>query len=298
MSRVVTMVVLLVITSVFMSCSHEPNKVETKHKRAILQDKEILQSKKNHNVKKNRKVKKPPVTTKEQAENTRLVNGIMVLRGYFRHVNVAYAKRLVKEAREVLAMPGNSWMPIHDLIGLAINESDLRVSLETGPYYRADCGITQNHTPLFERSGKKRRELCERLKKSTKLSFIYAMKEMNIVKKQICSRYYRKPVKRKKESQKRFDRRMKRYQSKWYRCLFNTYNQGPRFLRLSCEQRINKKKYTKSEYRRRLYRCKHRGRYWIRSLCFATGVTLSKKPSKPCRWAWSEQWINRVYGIR
>jgi len=237
-------------------------------------------------------------TDAQEEYKKHLVEGILTMRGQFRHVTREFAERIVKEVFEVIAMPGNGWIKPHDLIGLAINESDLRTWVVTGTYVKPDCGITQNHTPLFAKSLKERRALCKRLTESTKLSFIYAMKEMNMIDKRYCSRYVVKPKRRKKESLKRFNARIQKWKMRRYRCLYNNFNQGPQFLWKSCEQRTKEKKYSPEKYKRRLRLCQIRDLYWVRSLCFSTGVKLNKKPSQSCRRAWSVKWIKRVYGIK
>jgi hypothetical protein len=229
-----------------------------------------------------------------------MVNGIMALqhKGGYTHLNRKYAERLVDEALEVVSISENNWMSAHELLGLAVNESDLVSSAESGPPAYADCGVAQNHIALFEKTYSGRRALCKRLKKSTRLSLEYAMKELNMVRTNWCLKYIKKPAKRKTESDKRFKYRMDNWETKQYRCLLNVYNQGPRFLFKTCEQQVDKNKYTTREYSNRLYKCRWRGMYWLRSKCFSTGINLGRRPTKVCRGALGVQWINKVYNIK
>ena len=227
----------------------------------------------------------------------RMVQGLMAMRGSYPHVNKAYAERLVKEAIEVTSMKGNQLMKPHDLLGMALNETDLRGWLITGTYSKPDCGITQNHTPLFAKSLKARRALCVRLTKSTKLSFIYAMKEMNMNRSKYCLRIYRKPVKRKTETLKSFGKRIYKWRNNQFRCAYNLYLQGPNYLRGPCTKRIRKKGRTPQEYWKRVARCRFNNNYWLRSMCFAKGVEIGKKPKYSCRRAGSMWWIRWVYGL-
>lgn len=231
-----------------------------------------------------------------QEYKNKMVEGIIASRGYMLHVDRAYAERLVREVIEVVSQPGNRWMKPHILLGLAINESDLRWWIVTGSKYRQDCGICQNHTPLFEQTQAKRQALCKKLKESTKLSFQYAMLELNYIKKDWVDRYYPYPKRRIKEGQKNFTRRVNKRQVKWYGALLNIYNQGPRYLLSTCEQRLDKTKYTQERYNKLLRRCYYRNLYWVRSLCFSKGLFVGDAPEVVCRRAASVRWINRVYG--
>ena len=233
-----------------------------------------------------------PVT---KAYKERMVKYILGMYSINRYVTRAYAERLVDEAIEVVSIKENRWMAPHDLIGLAINESDLRWWIETGPKYSPDCGITQIHVAILEkRSIKARRALCTRLKTSTRLSFIYAMKFMNM-NKPVCDKYYKRPKIRSGESLTLFNKRMTTWKYKQYRCLFNSYNQGLSFLWRSCERKVSKYKSDKNKYRTKLNFCLYRGRYWVRSLCFSRGVFLGRGAKMSCRKAVSVRWVNKVY---
>ena len=196
-----------------------------------------------------------------QVEKDNAIEGLLDRKWRHRLITRKYVTRLVEEAIEVLSKEENSWLPLHDLLGLAMNESDLHWWIETGPKSSADCGITQNHIPLFAKTYWERRALCERLKKSTKLSFEYAMKELNIIKRRWCTSSRVK-------SNKPED---------MYRCIFNVYNQGPRYILGNPVKNA------------------HRNRYWLRNKCFATSVLLGRGPKIDCRRALTLDWINQVF---
>ena len=52
------------------------------------------------------------------------VKGLIVTRGQQRHVTQIFSERIVKEAKEVLSVEENKWMPLHMLLGIAISETD------------------------------------------------------------------------------------------------------------------------------------------------------------------------------
>ncbi len=207
------------------------------------------------------------------------VLGVMSLRGHMKHVDEDYAKRIVREARSVVAKNG-SWMPAHVLIGQAINESDLRWWLARG----LDCGITQNRVNLFKRKRRAMKMLCKKLSKSSKMSFQYAMKEHSRYRKRYCKKYKDGTLGQMK-------------------CLLNTYYQGPKWLRhrrRTCN--LVKDEWISSKgYEKKVRRCRVKNRYWLRVMCFATGVKLGRPPLSrrgniiSCRRAKSMKWIKRVY---
>ena len=212
-----------------------------------------------------------------QPNNTqkKLENSVMLLMGHNKHVTKVYAKKLSREVVQITSKKENAWMDPYILMGLAINESDLKWWIKTGRGSSLDCGITQNHVPLFRKTYAGRIKLCERLRRFTKLSFKYAMLELNTIKRKWCAKNINK-----------------------VRCVLNVYNQGPRFLwRKNCWLK-RKKNETYKKYIRRIYRCKYRNRYWIRSMCFTTGLWLGRKPKITCRRALSIRWVKKVYGTK
>ena len=222
-------------------------------------------------------------------ENNRMYKAIMDMRGNYRHMTSKYANRLVKEAREVTAMPGNTWMSPQELLGLAMGESDMRWWVITGKPGMWDCGIGQNHTPLFRKTRKARWKLCKQLTQSTKLSLIHTMKELNTIRGKWCLRRY-KSLKKKNHTKWKF---------KQYRCIFNIYNQGPRFLlRKSCWVRYRGKNYSPKKYKHKLRRCLYINRYWIRTYCFIRGMEVGRKANRSCRRALDVRWVNKVYGVK
>ena len=222
-------------------------------------------------------------------EDNKMYKAIMDMRGKYPHISPQYTKRLIKEVREVIAIPGNEWITPQELLGLVMGESDLRWWIITGNKGMWDCGIGQNHTPLFRKTYKNRWKLCKQLTKSTKLSFIHTMKELNIIRNKWCIKRYKKLKKK----------NFIKWKYKQYRCLFNIYNQGPKFLsRKNCYIRYKNKNYSSKKYKHKLKRCLYINRYWLRTYCFIRGIELGYKPVKSCRRAYSIDWINRVYGAQ
>lgn len=173
-----------------------------------------------------------------------------------------YLKRLVKEAKQVVRIKGNEWLTPQDLLGLAIGESDLRWWVVTGKNTWYDCGICQNHTPLYAHTVRARKELCKKLQ-NTLLSFTYAAHELNLYRNKYCtnprSRHYvKKPTIKKGESIKDFIKRYLLYKENMYKCVFTLYNQGPN-IRWSTNP------------------------YWVRTLCFINSVERGKYFKYPCR---------------
>lgn len=211
-----------------------------------------------------------------------MFKGIMLQRGHMKHVTKVYAKKLVQEAVDVVQEEEYSWISPELLLGLAINESDLRGNLKRG----YDCGLTQNRVTIFKARKKARVKLCKKLTNSTKLSFEHAAKELTKIKKKYCKWYDGKKdeydLKCRKDS--KYCGRYRHYRRRFLRCLLNNYNQGPR--------------YYKEEDCKGYWKCRVRARYWKRVLCFATGVRLGKDPRWTCRRARSIKWIARAYRIK
>lgn len=192
--------------------------------------------------------------------------------------NKKYIRQIVREATIVSKMKGNRWLTPQDLIGQAISESELQWWSKSGKYGLWDCGIMQNHTPLYSKTISGRKKLCKLLCKSTFLSFVYGANELNLYRNKYClnsrSRYYvKKPHKRIGESKGDFLARQKNYRKQLYKCIFTLYNQGP-----NSRWRTNK--------------------YWLRTLCFVNSVEKGKYPKHPCRKMKSvhqlEYWLKRV----
>ena len=211
--------------------------------------------------------------TASPVSETNLVRGVLAVRGHMRHVNKAFATKLVKEAIEVQSRKGNRWFPVHHLLGMAVNESDLRPWLRKG----LDCGLTQNRVDnrIFKvRGWHARMKLCKKIAKSSKLSFEYAMLELNHIKVRYCRRYRGRSL---------------------LECAHNVYRQGPKFLtRRRCRFRRNVWE-TAHQLKRRERRCRNINRYWIRGACFAEGIKRGKKARWSCRRALSLGWIDRAY---
>lgn len=239
---------------------------------------------------------KPAKSSKrEDTIESSMYKGILEIRGNYKYINKTYAKKLVREVMEVTSLPENRWMPPHILLGLALNESDLRWWIITGGRHTQDCGICQNHTPLFAKSYKQRDILCKRLTKSSKLSLEYAMKELNIIKSRWCKRYFKKIQRKKNETIRSFKFRLKYIKQYKYRCLLNVYNQGPRYVLSTCKSRITKNKYTLKKYTQIMRQCLYVNNYWIRSICFSTGLRLGRRGKISCRHAYNLNWVVKNY---
>jgi len=189
-----------------------------------------------------------------------------------------YLKRLVWEAEMVVASEGNRWLTPQDLLGVALGESDFQWWIRTGKRWLPDCGIMQNHTPLYTRSLRERNRLCKFLKGSTWFSFVYGAQELNLYRNKHClnprSRHYvKKPIYRKGDDIVKFKKRYSIYKRNLYKCTFTLYNQGP-----NSRWAYNK--------------------YWLRQVCFVNSVEKGRYPGKNCRRMKSigqlEYWLNKV----
>jgi len=163
---------------------------------------------------------------------------------------------LVSAARTVATASGVAWATPELLLGLSINESDLRWWLRIG----LDCGIAQNRVNLWCRSARCRKRLCRALSKSARKSMEYAVDELKGKARRWCN------------GRDAYGQRFKRGSPRWWRCLLNTYNQGPWY------------------YRRGV-----KARYWLRVKCFQRGLELGRKARWNCRRARSLKWIERAY---
>lgn len=173
----------------------------------------------------------------------------------------ALAIRYVQETIRVTSIPKYSWLTPVDLLALAANETDFRAHLiaEHGCYDARgwDCGITQNRASVFLGKTRKGRELCTALSKSSRLSFNYAARELTGYRNRYCKRLLKK-----------YGDRHWRFR----RCVYNIYNQGPRYFRRGWLSR-----------------------YYLRVKCYKTGILLGRRPRWSCRKARGESWIKRNY---
>lgn len=198
----------------------------------------------------------------------RLVAGIKVTSP--RTVSDSAARRMASEVMEITNYPRYRWLAPVDLLGLAAAESDLRVGLVAEDGKRDpegwDCGLTQVRVTTYYGKTRKARKLCDRLRKSSLLAFQWAAKELTHYRERYCRKWIGvgKPFKAE-------------------RCIYNTYNQGPKYLREeSCGSA----------------RCWRVSRYWLRVRCFRTGIELGRRPRKSCRRTVSLRWIHKVYKVR
>jgi hypothetical protein len=257
------------------------------------------------------------------AQTQRLIKGIMAIRGKEKHVNKVYAARLVKEAREVIAEKGNSWMKLHILLGVAVMETDLRWWLKRGYGVQADCGLTQINLTSVRMSRYKKRRLCQMLRgkrkapggvTATKLSMRWSMKEMRTIKAKYCQGKWLARMKRNHKWTKL--RKLTSKQHFW-RCMLLVYNQGPRVITYKHNTCTFKRRYREDPSQAYLdklaKKCRNRNRYFFRTWCFATGIDLAKPPRyakrkwtrkgwkitgyrrASCRHAYSIGWVNKRY---
>lgn len=265
---------------------------------------------------------------------TQYVKGLMALRGYEKHVTQTYVQRLVKEANEVVKEPGNSWMPAHILLGVAVTETDLRWWLKRGYGTVADCGLTQINLPsVTGMSTYKKWKLCKMLcgkrkapngLTATKYSMRWTMKEMRKIKTKYCNATWLARI-RKWHPRWTWRGKMTADQHFW-RCMLSVYNQGPRFVTYKHNTCTFKRRFiedpSQAYLNKEAAKCRNRNRYWLRAWCFAEGIRLSKAPRyavkrwtrkgcKPtqkrgcfkivrykrasCRYAYSLAWIKARY---
>lgn len=257
---------------------------------------------------------KTPASTATKRDVTEtlgsLEKGILAVRGHFRHVTPKIAKIIVKEARTVTSMSGNRWLTAAQLIGLAINETDLRwwLRMYTTPKQSiirkippgADCGITQIRVNVYIPRWPTWLNECKRISQfskpeySIRESFKWSMRELNKIRnKWCCVRGDKSPTCRIKQVRKEGTER--------FRCVFNVYNQGPRFAYLWRVRMCKPPQYwwdTPDSRKERVRKCRVKNNYWIRTLCFAEGVKLGRKSRWPCRHAYSLTWIRNAYRRR
>ena len=262
--------------------------------------------------------------TKTSAEY-KICKGIIHARGHItyyvapirrrmKYVTPKYVKLLIEEGKRVLAKPQNRWMKLHVLLGLATVESDLSWWLRHIDRRGADCGITQNRVseptvvpecakPGVWRYGcwKKQCKLVatyHKKRQSIRASFELGMKEMNDIRNKWCCL----------RGDKRVDEKGRQICRGRYwkpgvdqlRCIFNVYNQGPKYA-FNWRWRLCRfKKYefdTTNYVAKRTARCRRITRYYLRALCFAKGYELGRKSKRDCRSARSYYWIKRTYTL-
>ena len=203
-----------------------------------------------------------------------LVKGLIAVRGHMRHVTPAIAKRLVKEAREITSRIGWNWVKPHELLGLAITESDLRLNLVSG----LDCGITQVRVNQWARGRWRQKKLCQKIARSTLMSMAYTMAELTKIKHRYCWQWSRRGRKH------------------FMRCVFASYNSGPSMRNVRrCRRGRTYAHHSKAGVEKAYRRCVVRWRYHLKVLCFAKGVKLGRRARRSCRHARSLRWIRKAY---
>lgn len=196
-----------------------------------------------------------------QSRDMDLTTGVLAVRGHMKHVTPPYAEKVVAEAKR---QARGRWFTPALLLGLAINESDLR-QLKRG----YDCGITQVRVTNHSRTRSGRKALCDKLVEDMTLAFRLAVEELEENKARYCRYWWAKAQK------------YRRYRWKFLRCVLNTYNQGPFYYR---EETCHGSR-----------RCVIKSRYWLRVVCFATAVANGTKANR-CRRAPSLRWIRKHVG--
>lgn len=183
------------------------------------------------------------VTRTGVAKEKELEDKIKKSYGHMKHVDSKLARKVAISV--VATTKEYSWIDPYLLLGLAANETDLRSWKRGGPG-DWDCGITQNRVTIWGLNRNKKERLCVSLLENPKKSFLLAAKELERYRKKYCS----------KKSGWRF-----------WRCILNMYNQGPKYRRVEkCKTK----------------RCRIISRYWLRVLCFAKAFFNGEKPQK-CR---------------
>ncbi len=206
-----------------------------------------------------------------------LVKGLIAVRGHMRHVTPAIAKRLVKEARMVTGRIGWSWIKPHELLGLAITESDLRLNLVSG----LDCGITQVRVDQWVRGRWRQKKLCQKIARSTLLSMQYSMAELTKIRHRYCWQWRR------------------RGRKQFMRCVRVVYNLGPSWRnRRRCRRGRTYAHHSAAGVEKAYRRCVVRLRYHLKVACFSRGILLGRKARRSCRHARSWRWIKRAYRKR
>lgn len=203
-----------------------------------------------------------------------LVKGLMIVRGHMRHVTPVMAKRLVAEARQVTGRIGWRWVKPHELLGLAITESDLRLHLTSG----LDCGITQVRVNQWVRGRWRQTKLCRKVAASTLMSMRYTMAEMTKIKHRYCWQWKR------------------RGRKAFMRCVRLVYNLGPSWRNRSrCRRGRTYAHHSNAGAEKVYQRCVVRIRYHWKVACFSRGILLGRKARRSCRHARSWHWIRRAY---
>jgi hypothetical protein len=259
-------------------------------------------------------VKSPVVGSRVEGTAAKRLNylekGVLAVRGHMRHVTPKIVKILAEETKRILGKPGNKWITPSQLIGLAINESDLRwwLRLYTTPYQSqfrgvppgADCGITQNRVSVYIPYWRRWLKECKRIAQlrkprySIRASFSWALRELNRIRSRWCC------IRGDKRSTCRV-RQVRKPGNEHFRCIMNVYNQGPRFAYVwrvrNCKPRQEVWENAR-HHKRRIFKCKLKNNYWLRTMCFAEGVRLGRKSRWSCRYAHSLAWIKRAYRLR
>lgn len=262
----------------------------------------------------------------ETSQEYKICKGIILTRGSLayrapvrpwkriKYVTPALVKILIEEGKRVLAKPQNKWMKLNILLGLATVESDFRWWLQLKDRRGADCGITQNRVseptimprcakpgvPIYRCWAQECKKLASysKVRQSIRASFELGMKEMNDIRNQWCCLRGDKRVNEKGRKVCRG-----RYWNPGVdqlRCIFNVYNQGPKYSYnrrwRQCKPKRHEWSTTASIAKRRL-RCQRITRYHLHVLCFAKGYELGSTSKRPCRHAWSYGWIKRAYPL-
>jgi hypothetical protein len=131
------------------------------------------------------------------AEVVRLTRGILAIQGHLRHLRspsgLHRAFTIAEAAQSIVTLPEYSWLKPETLLGLSVNETNLR------PWLRCergksdpkgwDCGLSQVRVTVFFRNRRKANKLCKRLLKSPRLSLWWTAKELTGYKNRYCRKH-------------------------------------------------------------------------------------------------------------
>ena len=210
-----------------------------------------------------------PVVVKAcTTKRSKAYRGVMSIRSHMTHITPALVTEVEETVKRIVSKAAFKWLTPELLIGLAINESDLRPGLKHG----YDCGVTQVRITSI-RSRKKAKAYCKRLASDMEFAFTRSAEMLTEIRDRHCRYWWRKYS----------ETKLPRYEWRFRRCLLNVYNQGPWYYRREA---------CKGEAR-----CRVKARYWNRVTCFATAVKLGRKPRWRCRKAWSDRWVRRAYRL-
>ena len=199
---------------------------------------------------------KQELTHSTQVRVSTLAGMVFTLRGEMRHITMELVSRVESAARRVVAARRYRWLTPELLVGLAINESDLRPGLRAG----FDCGITQIRVTVRYKNRRRARKYCQELVDDVYLAFRHTAEVLTVSRDKYCGYWWRRW---KKSPEDRHARR------RFRRCVLNVYNQGPWYYR---REKCGDDR-----------RCRYKAGYWNRVSCFAAALKSGHRPRWRCR---------------